>query len=36
MQGLAELAQAVLPASARVLASVGDEWNALPMLTAPN
>ncbi len=33
MRGLVEFAQAVVPGSARVLASVGDERNALLMLT---
>jgi SnoaL-like domain len=33
MQGLKEFAQAVVPGSARVIASVGDERNALLMLT---
>jgi SnoaL-like domain len=33
MQGLIEFAQAVVPGSARVIASVGDERNALLMLT---
>jgi SnoaL-like domain len=33
MQGLIEFAQAVVPGSARVIASVGDERNALMMLT---
>jgi SnoaL-like domain len=33
MQGLIEFAQAVVPGSARVLASVGDDRNALLMLT---
>jgi hypothetical protein len=33
MQGLIEFAQAVVPGGARVLASVGDERNALLMLT---
>ena len=34
MRGLIEFAQAVVPGSQRVLASVGDERNALLMLTA--
>jgi hypothetical protein len=33
MQGLKEFAQAVVPGSAREIASVGDERNALLMLT---
>jgi SnoaL-like domain len=33
MEGLLEFAQAVVPGSARVIASVGDERNALLMLT---
>jgi SnoaL-like domain len=33
MQGLIEFAQAVIPGTARVIASVGDERNALLMLT---
>jgi hypothetical protein len=33
MKGLIEFAQAVVPGSARVIASVGDELNALLMLT---
>jgi hypothetical protein len=33
MQGLIQFAQAVVPGSARVIASVGDERNALLMLT---
>ena len=33
MQGLIEFAQAVVPGSARVIASIGDERNALLMLT---
>lgn len=33
MRGLIEFAQAVVPGSARVLASIGDERNALLMLT---
>lgn len=33
MQGLIAFAQGVVPGSAHVIASVGDEWNALLMLT---
>jgi hypothetical protein len=33
MRGLIQFAQAVVPGSARVIASVGDERNALLMLT---